>query len=227
VGPASQTKRLFFKKMNPTTHETVHLGAALSEATGAVILLHGRGSTAHDIAGLARALKNPALAFLAPNAPGNTWYPQRFLSPLSENEPHLSQALQVIGALVQKCLAAGLPPERIGLAGFSQGACLSLEYAMRHAGRLGFVAGLSGALIGPLDTPRPAVDLQGTPVLLACAEADAHIPLPYVESSAAVFERCGAAVTQHIFRGASHSVFPEEIEWLRARVSGWKTPAVR
>jgi phospholipase/carboxylesterase len=206
-----------------STNDTLHVGAALTQASGGVLLMHGRGSSAHEISGLARALKNPALAFLAPTAAGNTWYPQRFLHPLSDNEPHLSQALQVMNDLVGQLVSAGIPSERIGLIGFSQGACLSLEYAVRHPGRFGFVAGLSGALIGPLDTPRPRIDLRRTPVLVACAESDAHIPIAHVEKSATFFESANADVTRQIYRGASHSVFPEEIEWLRARVSAWTT----
>ena len=202
--------------------DTLRLGAPIASAAGAVILLHGRGSSANDIAGLARALKDgPPLAFLAPNATGNTWYPERFLVPTSRNEPWLSSALAVIDELVAETRAAGLRPERIALAGFSQGACLALEYAIRHPQRYGFVAGLSGALIGPIDTTRVNVDMQRTPVLVACAESDAHIPLEFVEQSAATLAANGADVTKQIFRGSAHTVFPEEVAWLRERVNAW------
>jgi len=110
---------------------------------------------------------------------------------------------------------------RIGLVGFSQGACLALEYACRHPRRHGLVAGLSGGLIGPLNTPRPPVGLGKTPVLVACAESDAHIPLPYVEETATAFGRAGAVVTKLIFPGSNHTVFPQEIDWLRGQLSGW------
>jgi len=110
--------------------------------------------------------------------------------------------------------------DRIGLIGFSQGACLSLEYCARAPGRYGFVAGLSGALIGPIDTPRTAGDLQHTPILLGCAEHDAHIPLEYVEESAAVVAKMNAAVTKQIFPGSAHTVFPEEIMWLKQQTAG-------
>jgi predicted esterase len=149
----------------PKLHETTgtaRFGSPLVQARGAVILVHGRGSSPHDIAGLADVIPGAGLAFLAPAATGGTWYPQRFLAPLERNEPWLSSALNVIDRLVAEVLAAGLAAERIGLAGFSQGACLVLEYAARHPRRYGFVAGLSGALIGPPDTPRPAGDLQRT-----------------------------------------------------------------
>lgn len=194
---------------------TLRLGAPLQNARAAAILLHGRGSSADDISGLIRYFSGDEIAFFVPEATGNTWYPQRFLAPLENNEPWLSSALSVIRSHIDEATAAGLGAERIALVGFSQGACLSLEYAARSPRRYGFVAGLSGGLIGPLDTARPAIDLQGTPVLVACAEADAHIPLSHVEHSAAYFDRSGAAVTKQIYRGSAHTVFPEEIAWLR------------
>ncbi len=201
----------------PKLHETkgtARFGSPLSQALSAVILVHGRGSSPHDIAGLADVIPGASLAFLAPAATGGTWYPQRFLAPLERNEPWLSSALDVIDQLVTEVLAAGIASEKIGLAGFSQGACLVLEYASRHPRRYGFVAGLSGALIGPPDTPRPAGDLHRTPVLLGCAERDAHIPLDYVERSAEILSRLNADVTKQIFPGAAHAVFPAEAEWL-------------
>ncbi|MGA3006931.1 MAG: dienelactone hydrolase family protein [Opitutaceae bacterium] len=207
----------------PNLHETkgtARFGQPLSQARGAAILVHGRGSSPHDIAGLADVLPGSGLAFLAPAANNGTWYPHRFLAPLERNEPRLSSALNVIDQLVAEVLAAGLASERIGLVGFSQGGCLVLEYAARHPRRYGFVAGLSGALIGPADTPRKAGDLRRTPVLLGCAELDAHIPLDYVERSAEQMAHFNADVTKQIFPGAAHTVFPEEIEWLKQQALG-------
>lgn len=199
--------------------ETLHFGAELGQARGAVILLHGRGSSPLDMIGLAERLPLAGLAFLAPGAKGGTWYPNRFLAPLDRNEPWLSSALQVIAGLVAEIEGAGKPIERIGLVGFSQGACLALEYVARHPRRYGFAASLSGALIGPLDTPRAKGDLRGTPVLLGCAESDAHIPIEYVEKSSAVLSALGGAVTKQIFPGEAHTVFPAEIAWLKERLS--------
>ncbi len=197
----------------------LRLGAPPESARAAIILLHGRGSSARDMAGLAMALNDESLAFILPEATNNTWYPQRFLEPLEANEPWLGSALGVVDACVNELLAAGLPGERIGLAGFSQGACLSLEYALTHPRRYGFVGGLSGALIGPLDRPRATADLQGTPVLLACAENDAHIPLDHVERSVEVFRASRAEVTRQIYSGSAHTVFPEGLAWLKQRVA--------
>jgi phospholipase/carboxylesterase len=194
---------------------TLRLGAPLAQARGVVILIHGRGSSAEDIAGLADVFDSSQLAYLAPEAANNSWYPQRFLVPPAHNEPWLSSALATIDTLVTEALAAGIPSERIALVGFSQGACLSLEYASRHPRRYAFIAGLSGALIGPTDTARDCVDLQQTPVLIGCAERDAHIPLDHVEHSATALSAFNAEVTKHIFPGSAHTVFPIEVDWLK------------
>jgi predicted esterase len=196
---------------------TLRLGVPPERAHAAILLLHGRGSSADEIAGLNSVFKAPGLAFLAPNATHQTWYPQRFLAPTAQNEPWLSSALEVIDHLVKEIRTAGLPDERIGLVGFSQGACLALEYAARHPRRYGFVAGLSGALIGPLTEDRPAFDLQGTPVLVGCAERDSHIPLEHVEASIRMLKSAGADVERQIFPGSAHTVFPAEISWLASR----------
>jgi predicted esterase len=198
---------------SPTS--ALRFGEPLATAQGAVILLHGRGGSAQDVAGLAKLFDGYKFAFIAPQATGNTWYPQRFFVPTAENEPWLTSALGVVASVVAEARQAGVPADRIGLVGFSQGACLSLEYAARHPLRYGFVAGLSGALIGPAGLARPEIDLSGTPVLLGCAEADPHIPRDYVEQSADILERFGAQVNLHIFGGSAHIIVGEEMEWLK------------
>ena len=200
---------------------TLKRGTPLNKAQAALILIHGRGADAEDIAGLASYLPSQGLAVLAPEAQGHTWYPQRFFVPLQENEPWLSSGLELIDKLVSDIHAAGIPHERIGIAGFSQGGCLALEYALRNPRRYGFIAGMSSALIGPLKTPRAKADLQGTPVLIACAENDAHIPLPFVEESAEILATSGTDLTKQIFRGYDHTVFPEEIQWLGSQMEAW------
>lgn len=197
--------------MNPSV---LRSGTSLDEARSAVIFIHGRGSSGQDVIGLAEAIPRDDTAWLAPSAPHGAWYPRRFLVPIEENEPYLSEALRNLDQLFEDLQADGFPPERIGLTGFSQGACLALEYAVRNPRRYGFVAALSGALIGPLETPRSAIDLAQTPVLLACAEEDAHIPAEYVESTHRQLLTAKAALTRQRFPGNMHAIFPEEIEWI-------------
>jgi predicted esterase len=198
-----------------SVEDTLRFGSRLGRAEGACILIHGRGSSPRDIGGLGEIMARRDWAFLAPAARGGTWYPQRFLAPIAENEPWLSSAIGVIDALVSEARDSGLEDDRIALAGFSQGACLALEYAARHPARYRFVAGLSGALVGPLGIPRAPADLRGTPVLLGCAEMDPHIPLEHVEESARILAGMGAQVAKQIYPGGLHSLYPQEVEWLR------------
>ena len=158
----------------------------------------------------------PGIALLAPQAADNTWYPQRFLAPLAQNEPYLGSALGVLGTLVDGIARGGLPMEKIILIGFSQGACLSLEFSARHARRYGGIVGLSGALIGPPGTPRDrTANLGGTPIYLGCSDRDAHIPLSSVEESAEILTALGATVTKSIFPGMGHTVNAEELRAAR------------
>jgi predicted esterase len=189
-------------------------GAPLAGARTALILIHGRGASAEDIYGLGEEVSAglPGVALLAPQAADSAWYPERFLAPLARNEPYLTSALSIVAALIAEVAKAGVPFERIALAGFSQGACLSLEFAARHARRYGAVVGLSGALIGPPGAPRDLKgSLAGTPVYLGCSDRDAHIPLASVEEGAAILAKLGASVTKSIFPGMGHTVNAEEM----------------
>lgn len=195
-------------------------GADLGEARAAMIMVHGRGASAEDILSLSEEFPDPAFAYLAPQAAGSVWYPHTFLSPIESNEPGISSGMAVLEGLVSRLNEAGIPSERIILLGFSQGACLVLEYAARHARRFGGVAGLSGGLIGPDGTPRDyAGSLAGTPVFLGCSVMDPHIPRARVELTNQVLGSLGAAVTMHLYPRPGHSVNEDEIQSVRAMVS--------
>lgn len=196
-------------------------GDPLAQAHAAMILAHGRGASARDILALADELRIPGFAFLAPQAAGNEWYPNSFLAPLASNEPWLTSALDTIGTVLAQVAAASIPPERTILLGFSQGTCLILEYAARHARRYGGIAGLSGGLIGPDGTPRDyAGSLAGTPVFLGCSEVDPHIPARRVEESAQILRGLGADVTARLYRGMGHTVNEDELDAVRAIMRG-------
>jgi len=194
-------------------------GPPLARARAATILLHGRGGSADDIAGLATVLAIDGLTFLIPEATGHTWYPQRFLAPLAANEPWLGSALGVVATLVAQAAAAGIPTARIAIAGFSQGACLALEFVVRAPARYGAVAGLSGGLIGPPGTVWPQSGfLDGTPVFLGCSDVDFHIPKERVMESAAVLRGLGADVTTVLYPNMDHTVNDDEMIHLQALV---------
>jgi predicted esterase len=184
-----------------------------------MIMVHGRGASADDMLSLAAALDVPDLACLAPQASGRSWYPLSFLAPIPDNEPGITSGLGVLADLVAALGGQGVPPDRIALLGFSQGACLSLEFAARHAQRYAAVAGLSGGLIGPPGTPRDyRGSLAGTPVFLGCSDIDAHIPLARVHESAEVFRRMGASVDERIYPGMGHTVTEDEMAAVRAQL---------
>lgn len=183
----------------------------------AVILVHGRGGTAAGMIDLGNAIGLDDVAYLAPQAAGNTWYPLSFLAPMAQNEPGLSSGLNVLAGLVGMLESGGVPTSRLALLGFSQGACLTLEFVARHARRYAAVVGLSGGVIGPPGTPRNyGGSLGGTPVLLACSDVDSHIPLARVHESTDVFRALGGVVDERIYPGMGHLVSEEEIELVRA-----------
>lgn len=194
------------------TFDVVRAGVPLTSARAAVVLIHGRGATAEGMLALGGALGGKDVAFIAPQAPAMSWYPRSFLAPLDQNEPYLSQALGIVGETVDGLARDGVPPERVLLAGFSQGACLALEYAARNARRYGGVAGFSGGLIGPDGTSRDyAGSLADTPVFLGCSDVDAHIPEARVHETARVLDALGGTVTTRIYPGTAHTIVDDEI----------------
>jgi predicted esterase len=190
-----------------------HAGAPIADARLVAIMLHGRGATAGDILGLAKEFSVRDVAYLAPQAAGNTWYPYSFLKPIEENEPALSSALRLVESLLESVRTKGFPPERVALMGFSQGACLSLEFAARHAQRYAVIAAFSGGVIGPPGTSRSySGSLDGTPLFMGCSDMDPHIPLERVNESAVVFTNMGAVVDKRIYPQMAHTINYDEIE---------------
>ena len=187
-------------------------GPQPADARLAMILVHGRGDSAAGILGLADEFEADDVCWLAPQAAQNTWYPYSFLAPIDSNQPGLESGLRVIAGLVATLERDGVPAARVGLMGFSQGACLAQEFAARHARRYAAIVGLSGGLIGPPDTPRDyGGAFDGTPVFLGCSDIDPHIPVERVNESADVFRRMGAQVDERIYPGMGHTVNADEI----------------
>jgi phospholipase/carboxylesterase len=192
-------------------------GAPPERAGAAIVAVHGRGASPEDILPLAAMIGGPGFAYVAPRAAGGTWYPYRFLEPIERNQPWLDSALGVLAATLHRLGAAGVPPERTLLLGFSQGACLALEFAARNARRYGGLVGFSGALIGPPDTPRNyGGSLEGTPVFLGCSDRDPHVPADQVLATADTLRALGGEVTARLYPGLGHTVNDEEIEAARA-----------
>jgi predicted esterase len=175
-------------------------------------MVHGRNAAPRNILDLCPVLDRPGFTYLAPAAAANTWYPFSFMAETERNEPGISSGLRVLNDLLEDVLSRGIRAEHVMLLGFSQGACLAGEFAVRHARCFGGVVMYSGGLIGPPGTAwsYPG-DFGATPVLLGCSDVDSHVPLERVEESAAVFERMGAEVTKRIYPGMGHTVNGDEI----------------
>jgi len=195
-------------------------GAPLDRAGGVILALHGRGGDAAGMLDLGQALARPDLAVLAPQAPGRSWYPQRFVAPLADNQPYLDRALAQVAGVLDDLAAAGVPDARVVLMGFSQGACLALETALRRPRAYGGVLGFAGGYIGPEGPGIPARTepgrLDGVPVLLACADQDAHIPAARVRQTAALMAAMGARVDLRLRPGTQHGIDDDGLARARA-----------
>lgn len=205
-------------------------GAALSRARLGVVLLHGRGSTAQNMFRLADQISIPDIAYLAPQASGQSWWPTSFLAPFATIEPHLASAIGMVDLCLSQLAENGITADRTVLVGFSQGACLALEYTARSSAHLRACVALSGGLIGTADDGdepsqalyghRPkrfdyATNKSGLDLFIGCHEQDPHIPLERVKQSAEVFRDLGADVTTKIHQGAGHSMMQSELGYLR------------
>ncbi|MEF8781420.1 MAG: dienelactone hydrolase family protein [Haloferacaceae archaeon] len=206
--------------MNHADQQLLREGAALDGADAAVVLLHGRGASAGSVLGMADEIPVDGVAYLAPQAARQTWYPRSFLAPLEENEPWLSAALERVGEVVGEA-AEAVGPDRVALVGFSQGACLAAEWTARNARRYGGLAALSGGLVGPEGTPREYPgSLDGTPVFLGCSDVDPHIPIERVHETRDVFERLGGDVTESIYEGMGHGINEDELNRVSELIAG-------
>ncbi|WP_435184859.1 alpha/beta hydrolase [Halobellus sp. EA9] len=190
-------------------------GVAPEEADAAVVLVHGRGARADGMLQFAQEFAREGVHYVAPQAQRGTWYPNRFVAPIEQNQPHLDSALAHVGRAVDEARSGGLPPEKVVLVGFSQGACLVSDFVARDPERYGGLVLLSGGLIGEEGTDFDyAGDVDGMPFFLGVSDDDPHIPMSRAEATVEVFERLGADVRFDRYHGRGHGIFEEEIEYL-------------
>lgn len=200
--------------MNTQAHkkQVVYEGVPLASTNKAMILLHGRGASAESILSLKEYLKLDGFALLAPEATNHTWYPYSFMAPAEQNEPWLSSAIELIEGLVTECKAAGIAESSIHLLGFSQGACLTLEFAARTATRYGSVTAFTGGLVGEkINRANYSGNFNGTPVFIGCSDRDMHVPVERVYASTNVLTDMGAKVIEKIYPGMGHTINEDEI----------------
>jgi predicted esterase len=206
----------------------LHAGSPVKEATLVVVLLHGRGGSAEEILRLTSSFDLPDVAYVAPQAAEHTWYPQSFMAPREANEPYLSSALARVDTVVRSIEQCGIQRQRIVIAGFSQGACLSTEYVVSHPARFGGLIAFTGGLIGTPGTLQLPSDgrtklLAGMPALLCSGDPDPHVPWQRVEESAAVLGAMGASVTTKRYPGRPHTITAEELGLARSLLQAAKS----
>lgn len=194
-------------------------GTDINSAKSAMILIHGRGATAESILTLANEFQSGKYVYVAPQANGNTWYPYSFLSPVERNEPGLSSGLKVISNIFKKLNNSGIPDKEIILLGFSQGACLALEYSARNAKQYKGVIGLSGGLIGDkIEKERYSGSFANCTVFLGCSDIDPHIPEERVNQTAVIMKEMGALVTKRIYKGMGHTINEDELNFINSMI---------
>ena len=202
--------------MSAAFAKLIETGPDLAKAAGVAVLVHGRGGSAADMAGLAEVLAVPGVHFCLPEAEGNTWYPNRFIEPIERNEPQLSRGLGMYRSLIDKLLMAGVKPDRIFLGGFSQGACLTAEFAARNPMRYGAISLFTGGVIGPPGHVWPVrIGLAGTAVFLGGSANDPHVPASRIHETATLFTAMGGHAETLIYPGSTHTITSAEIEAAR------------
>lgn len=188
-------------------------GKALNEATKALIMIHGRGADARDILGLASHLNVSEYALVAPEATNNTWYPYSFLAEPAQNEPWLSSALDLMKETVKEITSQGISAENIYFLGFSQGACLTLEFVARNAQQFGGVAAFTGGLIGDkIEEENYSGDFNQTPIFIGTGNPDPHVPLDRVNESVSILKKMNAKVELQVYEGRPHTISNDEVE---------------
>lgn len=196
-------------------YDILEQGKPVTEASNALILLHGRGADAEDIIHLADEFADESFHIAAPRASRNTWYPYSFLSPEAKNEPWLTSAISVIRRLIEN-ISKYIPAEKIYIMGFSQGACLALEVTARYAGRYGGIGAFSGGLIGEkLTKDKYKGDFDGTKIFIGNSDSDPYVPLERTEESRQLLSSMKANVNMVIYSGMEHTITTEEIDAAR------------
>nr|MBI1228814.1 phospholipase [Cytophagales bacterium] len=198
---------------------TIERGVPFETTNKVAIMIHGRGSSATQIVTLADHLHLDQFTLLAPQAPGNSWYPYSFLAPRDKNQPALDSALEQVKSIVTRCLKSGLTTEQLYFIGFSQGACLALEFTARNPARYGGIVAFTGGVIGEsLEPTDYSGQLEDTPVFIGSSEQDMHVPLHRIKGSEEILKDMGANVKTLIFPDTYHTIREEEIEWVNRNI---------
>jgi len=199
----------------------ITVGKELTKDSKVLVMIHGRGGSAEDILSLASYLEVKDFSLMAPQATNNTWYPYSFLEKPSRNEPWLSSALGILKDLVDDIAAKGIPTLNIYFMGFSQGACLTLEFVARNANRYGGVVAFTGGLIGDkIYQKNYEGDFGGTPIFIGTSNPDPHVPVERVYATTNILKDMNAEVSEKVYNNMGHTIIHDEIETANKVVFG-------
>jgi len=201
--------------------ETITDGVPLNDAKKALIMIHGRGAGAHDILSISKHLNVGDFALVAPQAENRTWYPYSFLVPIDENEPSFSKSLEAIHNVVIAIQQNGIEKENIYFLGFSQGACLALEFTARNAAKYGGIVAFTGGLIGDkVYENHYKGNFENTPIFIGTSDPDFHVPVERVNETEVLLKKMGATVTKKIYENMGHTISQDEIDLVNELIFG-------
>jgi phospholipase/carboxylesterase len=192
-------------------------GASGSGAKALCVLVHGRGQSPEDMDShiLAR-LRLRDVAIFLPRAPRGAWYDAKAVDPITEEtRGQLGDALAQLGAEIAE-LRRDAPLAPLLLAGFSQGACLSIEYACVGSNPPEALFALTGCRVGTEQCARPDAVPAGLPIYLSGSDADPWIPLEAMMAAARHLGQRGARLRADVFPGRAHHVSDAEIAMLQS-----------
>lgn len=194
-------------------------GPPPEQASAAVVLLHGRGARAEGMLTISHVLRISGVSWVAPQATGGAWYPDSGRAPLERNLPKLLTSFDLVSAILEALTERGISGNRVMLLGFSQGACVAVEYALRNPGRIGALAALSGGLMGPAGTRwRYPGRLQGLPAYVGSSQEDPYMPKRRALDTARVLMATGASVRSDLIPGSGHTINDNELSVVRLMV---------
>jgi predicted esterase len=198
--------------------EPLTAGVAPAEADVLCVFVHGRTQSPEDMMEqVIGRLSVRGVSYCMPRATGNSWYAARATDALTDpTREELQKSLEYINGLVGALRQAGGKEKPLLIGGFSQGACLSLEYAMTFGPWNGAMVNLTGCRVGQTTDPRPAQDLDGMPVYLTGSDQDPWIPVSAFAEASEALGRARARLRCELFPGRTHQASEMEVAAVNA-----------
>lgn len=195
-------------------------GANGSAVKALCVFVHGRGQSPEEMEShVLKRLRAANVAFALPRAPRGAWYDAKAVDPISTTtRSQLDEALGVLGDEITS-LRADYPGRPLLLGGFSQGACLSLEYVCRGEDAPDALVALTGCRVGTSSCDRPLAAPANLAAYLSGSDADPWIPVTASAEALLDLGRQKLQVRADLFPGRGHEVSPAEIAMLETMLA--------